>query len=144
MSSSMIVVANSTSSRIFTMESAKSPLREVETLVNPAGRMHEKDMVSDLPGKNPGVGGNKHAFHEKIEPKQHEMSSFAKRVAEYLDDARKSKKLGKLLLVAEPSFLGELRSKLSDELLDKIIFESDKNITTHSIDDIRSHLPKHF
>jgi hypothetical protein len=34
-------------------------------------------MVSDLPGKISGVGGSKHAFHDKTEPKQHEISFFA-------------------------------------------------------------------
>ena len=144
MSSSMVVVANSTGSRIFTMESSKSPLQEIETMVNPEGRLHENDMVSDLPGKHSGIGGSKHAFHEKSDPKEHEMSFFAKRVADYLDDVRTSNKLGKLLLVVEPSFLGELRHNLSNEIKNMIIFESDKNIVDHNLDDIRKHLPKHF
>ena len=99
-------------------------------------------MTSDLPGKDLGNDGGVHAFQEKIEPKKQEIIDFAKRVANYLDDARKANKLNKLFIIAAPAFLGELRSQLTKETSDKIIFELDKNLTRHSVEDIRSHLPK--
>ena len=141
--SMMIVVADSARARIFTADSAHSPLNEIETMAHPEGRMHEQGMVSDMPGKDSGKGGGgDHAFQEKIEPKEQEMIEFAKRVADYLDDTRKSNKLNKLLLVAAPAFLGELRTHLSNETSEKIVFELDKNLAQHSIEDIRQHLSK--
>lgn len=137
----MIVVADSTRARIFTAESARSGLNEIETLANPEGRMHEQDMVSDIPGKDAGKGGaGNHAFQEKVEPKQQKIIEFAKRIAEYLDDVRKENKLGKLLLIAAPEFLGELRNHLSDETREKVTFELDKNLAHHDEEDIRKHL----
>jgi len=137
----MIVVADSTRARIFTAESARSGLNEIETLANPEGRMHEQDMVSDIPGKDAGKGGaGNHAFQEKVEPKQQKIIEFAKRIAEYLDDVRKENKLGKLLLIAAPEFLGELRNHLSDETHEKVTFELDKNLAHHDEEDIRKHL----
>ena len=145
MKSMMIVVADSARARIFTADSAHSPLNEIETMAHPEGRMHEQDLVSDMPGKDLGKGGGgDHAFQEKIEPKEQEVIEFAKRVADYLDDARKANKLNKLLLVAAPAFLGELRTQLSNETSEKVVFELDKNITHHSIEDIRKHLPEFF
>lgn len=141
----MIVVADSARARIFTADSAHSPLNEIETMAHPEGRMHEQNMVSDMPGKESGKGGGgDHAYQEKIEPKKQEMIEFAKRIADYLDDARKANKLNKLLLVAAPAFLGELRTHLSNETSEKIVFELDKNIANHSVEDIRNHLPKFF
>ena len=141
--SMMIVVADSARARIFTADSAHSPLNEIETMAHPEGRMHEQDMVSDMPGKVSGKGGGgDHAFQEKIEPKEQEMIEFARRIADYLDDARKANKLNKLLLVAAPAFLGELRTHLSNETSEKIVFELDKNLAQHSIEDIRQHLSK--
>lgn len=141
--SMMIVVADSARARIFTADSAHSPLNEIETMAHPEGRMHEQGMVSDMPGKDSGKGGGgDHAFQEKIEPKEQEMIEFAKRVADYLDDTRKANKLNKLLLVAAPAFLGELRTHLSNETSEKIVFELDKNLAQHSIEDIRQHLSK--
>jgi protein required for attachment to host cells len=138
----MIVVADSTRARIFTAEPVSSSLEEVETFANPEGRMHEQDMVSDLPGKEAGKGGGgDHAFQEKVEPKQQKVIEFAKRVADYLDDVRKDNKLGKLLLIAAPDFLGELRNHLSNETREKVTFELDKNLAHHDEEDIRNHLP---
>ncbi|MCW8900931.1 MAG: host attachment protein [Gammaproteobacteria bacterium] len=138
----IIVVADSTIARIFTADSSHSQLNEVETLSHPEGRMHEQDMVSDMPGKGAsksGAGG--HVYDEKIEPKQQEMIEFAKRIADYLDDTRKENKLGKLMLIAAPKFLGELRNHLSAETSEKVSFELDKNLAQHSVEDIRKHLP---
>lgn len=141
--SMMIVVADSARARIFTADSAHSPLNEIETMAHPEGRMHEQDMVTDMPGKDSGKGGGgDHAFQEKIEPKEEEMIEFAKRLADYLDETRKANKLNKLLLVAAPAFLGELRTHLSKETSEKIVFELDKNLAQHSIEDIRQHLSK--
>ena len=141
----MIVVADSSRARIFTADSARSPLNEIETMAHPEGRMHEQDMASDMPGKDAGKGGGgDHAFQEKIEPKEQEMIMFAKRVADYLEGARKANKLSQLIIAAAPEFLGELRTHLSSETSEKIVFELDKNIAQHSAEDIRQHLSKVF
>ena len=137
----MIVVADSTRSRIFTVDSTSSPLNEIETMAHPEGRVHEQNLVSDLPGKGSGKGGaGDHAYQEKIEPKREEMIEFAKRIADYLDKTRKANKLNKLVIIAAPAFLGELRNHLSTETSKKIVFELDKNLAHHSEEDIRSHL----
>lgn len=141
----MIVVADSTRARIFTADSVHSPLNEIETMAHPEGRMHEQNMVSDMPGKDSGKGGGgDHAFQEKIEPKEQEMIEFAKRIADYLDNARKANELDKLLIVAAPALLGELRTHLSVETSEKIAFELDKNIAHHDVEDIRQHLSEFF
>ena len=56
MKPTMIVVADSARARIFTADSASSPLNEIETMAHPEGRMHDREITSDLPGK--GVGGD--------------------------------------------------------------------------------------
>lgn len=137
----IVVVADSSQARIFTRETVKLPLNEIETMTHPEGRMHEKDMVSDLPGKGTGKGGaGDHAFQGKVNPKEQEVIEFAKRVADYLDDARKSNKLNHLYIIAAPAFLGELRSHLSSETAGKIALEVNKNLTQQSVKDISSHL----
>lgn len=114
-------------------------------MAHPEGRVHEQNMVSDMPGKDSGKGGGgDHAYQEKVEPKKQEMIEFAKRIADYLDDVRKDNKLDKLLIVAAPAFLGELRTHLSDETSKKIAFELDKNLAHHDEEDIRQHLSEFF
>ena len=140
-----IVVADSTRARIFTTDSASLPLVEINTMAHPEGRMHDRDITSDLPGKDKGSNGSGgHAYQAQTDPKNHELDIFAKRVAVYLDEVRNANKLSNVLLVSAPEFLGELRGHLSSETNSKVIFELDKNLTHHSIDEIREHLPKHL
>ena len=143
MKQTTIVVADSTRARIFTTDSAHSPLIEIETMAHPEGRLHDRDLTSDLPGKDVGGDGSGgHAYQAKTDPKKHELAEFAKRVANHLDDARNANKLSNLLIVAEPAFLGKLRAHLSTGTKEKIVFELDKNLTHHSPEDVRKHLPE--
>ena len=144
MKSKMVVVADSCRARFFTIDSSNSPLHEIKTMAHPEGRLHEQDMVSDLPGKNSGTTDSNHAYQQTIDPKQEEIIVFSKRITDYLEDARKANKIRNLYIVAAPSFLGELRKDMSTEINKMISFELDKNLTQHNLEDIRKHLPKHL
>lgn len=138
----IVVVADNSRARVFTIDSPSSPLHEIEAMTHSEGRLHERDMTSDLPGKIQGGADGGHAFEGRTNLKQQQTINFAKQVADYLDDTRKTNKLSKLLIVAAPAFLGELRKQMSDETAELVIFELDKDLTRHSVDDIRAHLPK--
>ncbi len=139
-----ILVADSSRARIFKAEKGSS-IHEIEDLAHPEGRLHEQELTSDLPGKDADKSGvGKHAFQDQVEPKQQEAIDFAKRIARHLDKSYSDKKFEQLMIIAAPSFLGTLRKQFSDEIKQRICFELDKNITIHSTDDIRKHLPKHF
>ncbi len=145
MKSTWIVVADNVRARIFTAEAPSSPLEEIEDLTHTEGRLHDREMTSDFPGKikNPGGAGG-HAFEQPTDPKKHEASNFAHRIGHYLEEAHNEKKFEQLLIIAEPSFLGLLRIHLPDQIKKLVCFELDKNITTHSADDIRKHLPTYL
>ncbi len=56
--------------------SASSPLKEIETMAHPEGRLHDRDMTSDLPGKDVGGDGSgAHAYQSKTDPKQRPWAS---------------------------------------------------------------------
>ncbi len=145
MKSTWILVADSSRARVFTAETPSSPLQEIDDLAHPAGRLHEQRMTSDLPGKdngNIGVGG--HSYQDQTGPKEQEAIDFAKRVSEYLEDGKTTNRFEQLLIISAPAFLGTLRTQLSAQTRNCICFELDKNITTHSADDIRRHLPENL
>ena len=141
MKSTYILVADNVRARIFTAESPSSPLEEIDALAHTEGRLHDREMTSDLPGKIKGEGNVGHAFEQPTDPKKHEADNFAHRIAHYLEAAHNEKKFEQLLIIAEPSFLGLLRNQLPEQIKKLVCFELDKNITTHSADDIRKHLP---
>ncbi len=142
---SWVLVADSSRGRIFSAETPTSALKEIESISHPEGRLHDQLMVSDLPGKNAGAAGaGGHAYQDETEPREQEMTVFAKWIARHLDEAYQANKFKKLLIISAPAFLGEIRNQLSDAVRKSICFELDKNLTLHSADDIRNHLPEHL
>lgn len=141
MKKTMIVVADSTKARIFTTDSARAPLNEIETLAHPEGRLHVRDMTSDLPGSGSSGGiAGKQGYEAATDPKQRELEVFARQIADYVENARKANTVGNLKIVASPNMLGELRSHLSSETQKLVSVESAKNITTHTPAEIGEHL----
>lgn len=145
MKSTWILVADSTRARYFTASTPSSALQEFEDDIHPVSRQHERNMTSDLPGKARGVGGaGGHAYEEPTDPKEYEANEFAKEIARHLEESLNAGKYGQLLIVAAPSFLGELRSQISERVRKLICFELDKNLATHDAEDIRKHLPEYL
>ncbi|MDO9270172.1 MAG: host attachment protein [Methylobacter sp.] len=137
-----ILVADSTRARIFTTDTPSSPLEEIDDLSHTEGRLHDRDMTSDLPGRIKSVGGGGHAFEQATDPKKHEADNFAHLVANYLDGAYSANRFEQLLIVAAPSFLGMLRNHLPEPIKQRVCFELVKDITTLNVADIRQHLPQ--
>lgn len=143
MANTWIVTADSSRARIFTVETSRGPLRELDVLLHPEARLHEQDLTTDLPGRAfDSVGEGRHAMGQSVTPKEHEAITFAKEVADYLDKARSEGRYHKLLLVAAPRFLGLLRQNLSAATSGLVGEEIDKNLVQHSAEDIRKHLPE--
>ena len=141
MGTQLILVADSSRARLFVAEKANAGLHEIETFSHPEGRLHEQNMSSDLPGRHAGnTGSGSHIYQEETKPKEQEMIDFAKRLTSYLDDLVSKHKVNNLSIIAAPSFLGVLRKNLSDQTDKLVSFELDKNLVTHSVDDIQKHL----
>lgn len=139
-----ILVADNTRARIFTADTPSSPLEEIDDLSDTAGRLHDREITSDLPGKIKSFGAGGHAFEQRTDPKKHEIDDFARRIAQYLEDAHNAHRFEQLLIVAAPSLLGLLRNHLPEQIKKLVRFELDKEITLLSAADIRHHLPQYL
>lgn len=97
------------------------------------------------PGKAKAAGSaGDHAYDDKTSIKKHDLTVFAKQIAERLESAQNDNTISNFLLVASPKMLGELRNLLSETIKEKVVFELDKNLTEHEPADIRSHLHKYL
>ncbi len=139
-----VVVADNSRARIFTVETPSSPLIEIDSIVHPEGRMHDRDITSDLPGRGAGSGGSRHAYETETDAKDHENMEFARRIAIFLDDSRKNDKCKQLIIVAAPGLLGNLRGELNDQTQKMVIMELDKNLSQLSAVEIRKHMPEYL
>jgi protein required for attachment to host cells len=109
-----VVVADSSRARIFETLDLPAPLREVEDLVQPEGRMPERMLQSDRPGRSfESVGGARHAMSAHTGPRAMSRLKFAHRIAERLDRGLAEGSFRRLALVAPPAMLGALRGALS-------------------------------
>lgn len=140
MSSTWVIVADGSRARIFEVGSS-SDLHEIETLAHPESRLHEQELTSDLPGRAfDSSGEGRHAMGQTVEPKKHEVEAFARQLVDHLEKARTDNRLGKLVVIAAPAMLGELRNAFGTELRKLVAAEIDKDLTQHSIEDIQQHV----
>jgi len=145
MAMAWIVVADSSLARIFSSAQNTADIEEIETLEHPAGRLHEQELTTDLPGRSfDSMGAGRHAMGQTVEPKKQEAVRFAKSIAEKLGKARNENRFEKLILIAAPAMLGLLREALDKETSKRVIETIDKDLTQHSIEDISNHLPEHI
>lgn len=136
-----VVVADGTLARLFSLDELTESLEEVEAISHPEGRMHERDLTSDLPGKVVSGTGGRHGLEGERSPKKQELSQFARTIADHLDKLRNSGKVSRILLVAAPSLLGELRRHMSPATAKLVVFELDKDLVHRSAQEIQDHLP---
>ncbi|GAA3875298.1 host attachment family protein [Celeribacter arenosi] len=105
----------------------------VETQDNPPDR---EQSVSP-PGRRPdGASGQMSAMEQTD---WHEMSKdrFAEETAAILNRYAHDGRFERLVIVAPPSTLGALRTKLNNDVADKIVAEIDKDFTNHPVDAIQ-------
>jgi protein required for attachment to host cells len=128
MATTWIVAADASRARILQVMDREQRLSEIEDLLNPEGRLHERDLVRDA---HPRLHGTSGRGSDREEPAtvDHEVELFAKRVSEYLDKARTSHRYDRLHLVAPPKFLGQLRKELGKEVQKLVTEELPKDLS---------------
>jgi protein required for attachment to host cells len=137
-----VVVANSTRCRIFRQHKHSDPLTQVEELDHPEGRLRARDLGTDRPGRAfDSVGHGRHAMGQPVDPLEQETIRFAKTVAERIDAGRKRECFDRLVLVADPRFLGHLRQGLSAATRHRLTTELHKNLADADPRVIREALP---
>ncbi len=127
----LVVAANAGHARFFAREKKFSPLRELETRLHPESRMHGRELDRDAPGQVFQSGNpSEDSMGEASDSKRREAEKFAREIAAELKKARSRGSLERVVLVAEPSFLGLLRSKLDEPTRAKVVLEIPKNLAT--------------
>lgn len=141
MSSTYIIVADASRARAIISDRYFKYLQETESLVHGEGRLREQSLSSDLAGRAFDTEGSvRHAMDSANSHKRHEREVFAHDIAMHIDTARKNNQFTRLVLIAAPAMLGELRHALNNECRKLIVEEIAKNLTQHNLDDIRHHL----
>jgi protein required for attachment to host cells len=143
MSAIWILAANSARATIFAADSPTAPLTEVAGLDNPDARAKQMELATDRPGRTfDSHGMGRHAKSAEVEPKEEAQIRFAKLLAERLEQARVGHAFERLVLVAAPAFLGQLRAQLGAPLKSQVSLEIDADYTALKPRELRARLPE--
>ncbi|MDZ7828628.1 MAG: host attachment protein [Halofilum sp. (in: g-proteobacteria)] len=136
-----VLVADGARARLFSAERPRGALVEHSEYANPSDRQHERDLVSDAPGRgNKAADGSRYAMEEP-DAKKEMARRFARDLAEILRKGRINRKYARLYLVAPPAFLGVLRETLDDVTADHVVESFAKDFVQETPEAIRRHLP---
>jgi protein required for attachment to host cells len=118
-------------------------LEEIEDLLNPEGRLQDRELADDQLGRWSGPdrpGGN--SMPDPVSPREHVVERFAKRVGDYLEKARTEHRFDALVLIAPPKFLGALRRELGKDTARLVADEMPKDLSWFEAREIERYLKR--
>lgn len=124
-----LVVADAGGARLFDVEAngvlARTPHTTLEAEPAPS-----REIASDRPGRTFDSGGaGRHAKVPPTDPHRYEKERFARTLAERLHTGVTRREVERLVLVAPPQLLGDLRATMSAASKDAIRGELGKDLT---------------
>jgi protein required for attachment to host cells len=137
-----VVVADSARARILRRSGQRltPQLLELERMECPDAHRHPRELTTDLTGRvNSGASlrGHygpritaRHGVNSDYDPRAAEVQRFARQLALRLERLARSERIERLVVIAEPRFLGLLREALSEPLRHVITREVPRNLTS--------------
>jgi len=144
-----VLVADQSEARFYDL-GAHDTLVLVGYLADPLAHLHDRDLVSDRPGRKfdhaPLRDGRRgatahHAAGGERSPRKHEAESFARRVAVELEETHEHGDFERLIVMSGPTFLGLLREALPEAVRGTVAAEVTKDLVHQGIDAVIAHLP---
>jgi protein required for attachment to host cells len=136
-----VVVADSAHARIFENTGPGHGLKELPGRSRETELKPSRDIDADRPGRSFDSGGQgRHAMEPPTDSKRHEKGVFAKEIADMLRAEQVKGAFDRLVVVAAPATLGDLRTAMSKELADAVTGELDKDLIRLNERDLEGHL----
>lgn len=136
-----VLVADGSRARVLARAGASG------SFVQPAGGMfsHAVHRAADLGTERPGrVRESANASHHAIEPRadrrREGKHGFARMLAQMLEQRALERAYDRLILVAPPRTLGDLRDGLGKEARFRLVGTLDRDLTALATDEIERHL----
>jgi protein required for attachment to host cells len=133
-----IVAADSSRARVLQV-AGRDQLEEIEDLVNPKGRMNDRELTTDAHPRFRGTAGPG-SDRQEMPAVEHEVELFTKQIGRFLDKARIDHRYDKLYLVAPPKMLGLIRKELGKEVEKLVREDFDKDLSWLSAQEIERYL----
>lgn len=137
-----VVVADGARARILAGDPAAGTLELVMPELVGRGREKGAELMADRPGRSIDSShvGDRHAMEPPTDPKEVEKQRFVRQLAERLTEALTEGRFARLVLVAPPRVLGELRAVLPEKVRAAVVHEVDKDLTWVPVHELPGHL----
>lgn len=134
------LVADRRSIRVFEASRAGAPW-EVAVLRNPDAGPHERDLVSDRPGRviNSASGGHQ-AYAPKVSARDHALQVWLKQVGPSIRALIDSRQGDGVVLVAAPRMLAALRTSLPASVRKRVAQELPLDLAKSRVADLKKRL----
>lgn len=141
MTKTWILVAHHSGARLFENDGPGKGLRALQEISHPEGKLKIQDITSDRPGRSSDSQGMHHSFGKELhDPKEHLTHQFVKHLAGILNEGRNQHRYTRLILVADPRLLGELRAVLDHQTAALVTATLNKDLMHIDERDIPQHL----
>jgi len=143
MGKTWILVANRSGARLFESRGPGKGLELLQILEHPAGKLKNGEIDADKHGRSfDRRGYGRHAYSTEHDPATHVAEQFAKQLAELLEQGRTRQQYARLVLVADPRFLGILRAALPAPTAALVSGELDKDLAAVEPRDLPRYLER--
>lgn len=136
-----ILVADGARARILANEGPGKGLAPVVDKEFPTSRTPTREIGADRPGRTfESADGARHAMEPRVDWHRFEKGQFARKMADIVERAAGRQAFDRLVLVAPPQTLGDLRTALGRQARERLAGELNKDLTQVPIHDLPAHL----
>ena len=136
-----ILVADGSQARLFRSDGPGRGVAPLSDDLLTGCNLPGREIMSDRPGRTfDSAGQGRHAMEPRTDPREVEKRRFAHTLAAMLEDRLNQGRFDRLVLVAPPRALGQLRGELSKSVRDKISAELAKDLTHTPPHELSEHL----
>ena len=137
----LLIIADGAKARFFLNTGPDKGLEPLPSGEMTAGAAPTREIGSDRPGRvHDRMGPGRHAMAPRTDWHDQEKQQFVRQVAERIDIAARDKAFDRLVLVAPPKALGELRTAMAPQTAKLVAGELAKDLTKVPIQDLPKHL----
>ena len=136
-----VVVADHQRARVLYNDGPGHGLKPVDGLHFETHLSTDHELVTDrLPRTIGSQGGARHGIEPRVDPHRQEAERFVATVADAISAAAGRNEFERLVLIAPPRALGELRKMLPHRVRDKVVGEIDQDLTRATNENLLSHV----
>lgn len=140
-----VLIADAARARVFENTGKGTGLTLVQDMTLDAEVLPSHELGADRPGRSfDSVGSGRHAMESPSDLNREQKRHFARRIAVAIADRQARRSFDRLMLVAPPVTMGDLRTALPDKVKTVVTGEVVADLTNTPISELPAHLAAHI